>query len=447
MNLGSDHDIIHLFIRNKNYKAHIGSTRITNWDAFRKAFKNPPEPNQPFAEWIDSLLHEVKAHTQTIAATYQTPSVDAKLLHMWAARHSLTRRWKRQRHNRKIRKKIAILTQQAAEYAQLLSKENWLQICDSLQGTLTTRKTWHLLRHLIDPIRSKGESNRNTARTLHAYPGASDQLIQDLQNKYLQTEIIASPPPYTGNPNENLDRDIQSYELQAAIAECKKHSAPGPDQITYRILANLGDDALATLLAHFNEFWSTGKIPDQWKTAEARFIPKPGKSPHIENLRPISLTSCVGKILERIVLKRLQQYLEDTKQIPDTMFGFRQNLSTQDVLLQIKEEIIAPATCHSPRAILALDLKGAFDNVTHAAILGNLNQTGCGKRAYNYIADFLTGRQAILKIGDIKSKPIGLGSRGTPQGSVLTPAFLGRLPWSAGEARGDTQPTACLIRR
>lgn len=101
--------------------------------------------------------------------------------------------------------------------------------------------------------------------------------------------------------------------------------------------------------------------------------------------------------MERIILKRQQQHLEDTGQMPDSMYGFRQHLSTQDVLLQLKEEIIAPATRHSPRAILALDLKGAFDNVTHAAILDRLNRTGCGEQTYSYIADFLADRRAVLK--------------------------------------------------
>lgn len=74
MNLGSDHDIIHLLIRNKNYKARIGSARITNWDAFRKAFKNTPsDPNQPFAAWIDSLLHEVRAHTSNHSSNISDP--------------------------------------------------------------------------------------------------------------------------------------------------------------------------------------------------------------------------------------------------------------------------------------------------------------------------------------------------------------------------------------
>ncbi|XP_077534666.1 uncharacterized protein LOC144146602 [Haemaphysalis longicornis] len=67
------------------------------------------------------------------------------------------------------------------------------------------------------------------------------------------------------------------------------------------------------------------------------------------------------------------------------------------------------ANSHTPKGILALDLKGAFDNVTHQAILVNLNGLDCGNRTYNYVRDFLSGRKAVIKIGDIASDPIDLG--------------------------------------
>lgn len=60
-----------------------------------------------------------------------------------------------------------------------------------------------------------------------------------------------------------------------------------------------------------------------------------------------------------------------------TMYGFRGHLSTQDVLVQLHEPVINKAKNHTPRAILALDLKGAFDHVTHDSILRNLRDTGC----------------------------------------------------------------------
>ncbi|XP_037580400.1 putative nicotine oxidoreductase [Dermacentor silvarum] len=82
------------------------------------------------------------------------------------------------------------------------------------------------------------------------------------------------------------------------------------------------------------------------------------------------------------------------------------------------------ATGHSPRAILALDLKGAFDNVSHVGILTNLQSTGCGERVYNYVRGFLTDRKARNRVGEEVSLLIELGSSGTPQGSVLSPLLF-----------------------
>lgn len=106
------------------------------------------------------------------------------------------------------------------------------------------------------------------------------------------------------------------------------------------------------------------------------------------------------------------------------MFGFRKHLSTQDVMVQLHELVVKKATRHGPRAILALDLKGAFDNVTHASVLSNLKKTKCGRRTFGYVKDFLTNRTATITVGGEKSDPIELGERGTPQGSVLSPMLF-----------------------
>lgn len=125
-----------------------------------------------------------------------------------------------------------------------------------------------------------------------------------------------------------------------------------------------------------------------------------------------------------------------------TMFGFRKHLGTQDVMAQLHELVIKQATRASPRAILALDLKGAFDNVTHANILRNLTGTGCGARAFLYVRNFLEDRAAILTIGDAEMKPITLGEQGTPQGSVISPLLfnLALLGTPTQTAESDRRP-------
>ena len=153
-------------------------------------------------------------------------------------------------------------------------------------------------------------------------------------------------------------------------------------------------------------------------------IPKPNKPFSIENLRPISLTSCVGKLFEHMVHNRLTPYLEDKRYFPNTMFGFRQHLSTQDIFLLLKEDLIDHLSTKSKSSIVAIDIKGAFDNVSHDAILCNLEHLDCGSRIYNYVRNFLTHRTATVGVYNLRSDTFRLPSRGTPQGSVISPLLF-----------------------
>ncbi|KAM7293892.1 hypothetical protein ISCGN_023467 [Ixodes scapularis] len=162
----------------------------------------------------------------------------------------------------------------------------------------------------------------------------------------------------------------------------------------------------------------------QWKHADITLIPKPGKPLNPKNLRPISLTSCVGKLFEHMVHNRLSSHIEDKDYFPDTMYGFRPHLSTQDILLQLKEEVLDSLNNHSKRSILTLDIKGAFDNISHQAILQGVASTNCGERTYKYFASFLTNRTATVGIGHLRSDTFTTIPKGTPQGSVVSPLLF-----------------------
>ncbi|XP_075559658.1 uncharacterized protein LOC142591179 [Dermacentor variabilis] len=116
-------------------------------------------------------------------------------------------------------------------------------------------------------------------------------------------------------------------------------------------------------------------------------------------------------------------------------------MSAQDVLLQLHRDVIRPTTMqHNDKAILALDLKGAFDNVKHGSILANLSSTDCGARVHAYVRDFLSNRQAFLRIEGEEYGPYMMGTRGTPQGAVLSPLLFNiammRLPSQLARVEG-----------
>lgn len=190
------------------------------------------------------------------------------------------------------------------------------------------------------------------------------------------------------------------------------------------MIRNMNDEAITALTNFINDHWVKGTIPQQWKHAVIIMIPKPGKKFTLDNLRPISLTSCLGKVFERLVNTRLQRHLEENNLMPDTMFGFRPHLSTQDILLLLKEEVLTNVPKAGEHIVMAVDIKGAFDNVSHKGILDGLAETSCGQRTYQYIRSFLNQRTAVIKVGNDESEVIHPPNKGTPQGAVISPTLF-----------------------
>ena len=106
---------------------------------------------------------------------------------------------------------------------------------------------------------------------------------------------------------------------------------------------HLGYKAKRMLLQIFNLSWHSGKFPSKWKETHIRPILKKGKDKSKpESYRPISLLSCMGKLLERIINKRLISYLESNSLLAPTQLGYRQNHSTEDQLAYFTQEVEGP---------------------------------------------------------------------------------------------------------
>ncbi|GFO17781.1 Pol-like protein [Plakobranchus ocellatus] len=99
--------------------------------------------------------------------------------------------------------------------------------------------------------------------------------------------------------------------------------------VYYQFLRHLPESCLPTLLKLFNNIWTTGDIPPFWREASVVPIPKPGKDPSDpSNYRPIALTSCLCKTLERMVNDRLVHVVESRNLLSNVQCGFRKDHST-----------------------------------------------------------------------------------------------------------------------
>ncbi|KAG0426006.1 hypothetical protein HPB47_026864 [Ixodes persulcatus] len=131
--------------------------------------------------WTESLVCDKNTYTETINLTTETPEVDRHLLHLREARHGLIKRWKRQRLNLKLKKRIAAITVEALEYATQLARSNWNKKCTDLQEKLGTKDAWQFLRHLLDPSKSKRNTSQNLQKILRDFPGTNQDLLEQLK--------------------------------------------------------------------------------------------------------------------------------------------------------------------------------------------------------------------------------------------------------------------------
>ncbi|GFS01004.1 LINE-1 retrotransposable element ORF2 protein [Elysia marginata] len=126
-----------------------------------------------------------------------------------------------------------------------------------------------------------------------------------------------------------MEERITPQELRKNIKGLKKKKSPGPDGILTDMIKHLGPHALSTLLDLFNNSWRTICDPQVWKEAHIIPIHIKGKSKTDPiSYRPISPISCVGKLLEKIINKRLMYHLETNGIISPTQSGFRKNTIT-----------------------------------------------------------------------------------------------------------------------
>ena len=216
-------------------------------------------------------------------------------------------------------------------------------------------------------------------------------------------------------------------EFLAAASNLSSSTATGPDKVAYPMLKHLPRSGMDFLLHIFNLSWSSHSFPSIWKTSSIIPIHKMGKpldSP--ASFRPISLTSCVSKLFERIILSRLLFFLESNSILSPRQAGFRPGLSTLDQILYLSQSISNGFNKPRPgsRTILStIDFSKAFDSVWHPALFHKLISAGLPPCFARWTQSFLSDRRASVVFQNHKSRSFRV-RRGVPQGSVLGPVLF-----------------------
>ncbi|KAH7935585.1 hypothetical protein HPB52_009993 [Rhipicephalus sanguineus] len=211
--LGSDHYIIAIQMPHTPHRPRLLTHNLIHWDAIRSARRKLPSTRiEDIDDWVSSLLNDISAHTQHITTRSDTPTLDTCLAHLWEAHHSILERWKRQKHNRTLKRRLATLQTQITAHAEELCRSNWGQVCNSIAGNLSTKYAWHLLRHVIKPTNARTTSQHHIAHLFHNTTLFPDSFLDQLRTAHTAPGTSSPLPPYTGAPNEALDNNISEQE-------------------------------------------------------------------------------------------------------------------------------------------------------------------------------------------------------------------------------------------
>ena len=200
---------------------------------------------------------------------------------------------------------------------------------------------------------------------------------------------------------------IKSSTLKTILGY-RKYTAPGHDGISYQMIKQLPLETLENLAQTIQISLQLGHVPARWKISTVTMIPKVGKDhKSLKGYRPLSLTSCLGKLCESIVNEHLVNHCEKLNLFGDQQSAYISGRCTTDNLLTLTEK----------------DVEQAFDSVWHEGILYKQIKINTPWWITKWTSSFLSNRKNKVKYKQAISKSFKPEAE-VPQGSIISPILF-----------------------
>ena len=190
-------------------------------------------------------------------------------------------------------------------------------------------------------------------------------------------------------PRQQIEEGFTPAELQQVLSLRKAGKAAGPDGIAPDFLRHLSSKGSSVLLNIFNSSWLSSWCPRPWRSAYVVPFLKKGKDPaEVASYRLISLTSTIGKVLERLIANGQSWGLEEHSALSPRLAGLRKERCTTDQCLRLSEFISDGFQSTQRRRIIVtfFDFSLAYDRVWRTGLLIKMSKMGVPRRSTEWLS-------------------------------------------------------------
>lgn len=387
-----------------------------------------------FSEVINLACNKsfLKQRATKKATTHKTVPWWTQELTVLRKRTNAQRRlYQRTRNNDDLReKRKAEYATGKATYAATIKREktrSWQEYCNMT----TADNPWNAVYNLAAGRRNTTTQITTLRKSDGTFTTDTKDTLRLMLNYFTPEDNARNDTEYhkkvraqTQESNNTADdKDFTVEEIREAIETMDNKKAPGEDGITGDIYKHIFSILPKTITAMYNGCLREGVFPKRWKRAQIIPIIKPGKedSYDVSKYRPISLLNVAAKVLEKVMINRINYYAHTNDYLNKNQYGFTPQQTTIDAVMAVKDFTEVAFSSGEIVTLVSLDVEGAFNSAWWPNVLKSLNESGCPRNLYKLTRSYLSQRQATLQTNNIRlDKEV---TRGCPQGSCCGPGL------------------------